>query len=62
MEEVPHGDHHLPRRLLGLDPKEPVAIFRAAVDVAECSVVGHILCYKADLVDGVMVEAVLGLR
>ena len=59
LEEVPHGHHHLARRLLGLDPEEPVAVLWTPVDVTERPVVGHVLRDEADLVYGVMVKTVL---
>ena len=60
LEEVSHGNDHLPRSLLCLDPEEPMTILRTAVDVTKCSVVRHVLGNKADLVDRVVVQAILG--
>ena len=59
LEQVPHGHHHLPGRLLRLDPEEPVPVLRRAVHVAEGSVVRHVLGYEADLVHRVVVQTVL---
>ena len=59
MEQIPHGHHHLPRRLLRLDTEEPVAVLWTAVHVTEGSVVRHILGYEADLVYRVVIQAVL---
>ena len=61
LEQIPHGHHHLPRRLLRLDPEEPVPVLWRAVHVAEGSVVRHILGNEADLVYRVVIEAVLSV-
>ena len=60
LEEVSHGNYHLPGSLLCLDPKETVTILGTAVDVTKCTVVRHVLGNKADLVDRVVVQAILG--
>ena len=59
LEEVSHGNHHLPGGLLSLDPKETVTILWTAVDVTKCTVVRHVLGNKADLVHRVVVQAIL---
>ena len=60
LEEVSHGNHHLPSGLLRLDPEEAVTILGTAVDVTKCTVVRHVLGNEADLVHRVMVQAILG--
>ena len=59
MEEVSHGNHHLPSGLLRLDPEEAVTILGTAVYVTKCTVVRHILGNEADLVHRVVVQAIL---
>lgn len=59
LEQVSHGDDHRAGRLLRLDAEEPVAVFGGAVDVAEGPRVTHVLRDEADLVDGVVVQAIL---
>ena len=59
LEEVSHGNDHLPGGLLRLDPEETVAILGTAVDVTKCTVVRHVLGNEADLVHRVVVQAIL---
>jgi hypothetical protein len=40
----------------------PVTVVWRAVDVSKSPVVGHVLGYEADLVDGMMVQAVLNVN
>ena len=59
LEQVPHGHDHLARRLLSLDPEEPVSILRRAVHVTKCSVVRHVLSYETDFVNWMMIKTIL---
>ena len=53
---------HLRRRLLRLDPEKAMTVLRRAVNVSEGSAVGQILSDEADLVDRMVVEAILEIQ
>lgn len=59
LEQIAHGNHHLTGRLLALDAEELVARVWGAKDVTKGPSVCHVLSHEGNLVDRVVVEAIL---
>ena len=45
--------------LFRFNAKKPMAIFRRSINVTKCATVRHVLGYKTDLVNRVMVQTIL---